>query len=67
VNRPLCVIVFAEFLGTSLWFTGNVAAADPELASAWHLQVADLGLLVIAVQAGFIIGTLVLAVTGLAD
>jgi MFS family permease len=67
VNRPLCVIVFAEFLGTSLWFTGNVAAADPELASAWHLQMADLGLLVIAVQAGFIFGTLVLAVTGLAD
>ena len=65
MSRPLAVIVLAQFLGTSLWFTGNSAAAD--LAVLWGLTPADLGHITIAVQAGFILGTLLLSVSGLAD
>lgn len=65
VKRPLTIIVVAELLGTSLWFTGNSAAGD--LARLWGLTTADLGHITIAVQAGFIAGTLVLALGGLAD
>ena len=32
---PVVVVVVAEFLGTSLWFTANAAAHD--LARAWGL------------------------------
>lgn len=65
MSRPLAFIVLAQLLGTSLWFTGNSAAAD--LAVQWGLTTADLGHITIAVQAGFIVGTLLLAVSGLAD
>jgi MFS family permease len=65
MTRPLAIIVFAELLGTSLWFTGNSAAAD--LARDWGLTTPELGYITIAVQGGFILGTLVLALTGLAD
>ena len=64
-GRPLAYIVIAQLLGTSLWFTGNSAAAD--LAHQWGLTTADLGEITIAVQAGFISGTMLLALTGLAD
>lgn len=62
---PVIVIVIAELLGTSLWFTGNGAATD--LAREWGLSTTELGRLVIAVQIGFITGTLVVALSGLAD
>jgi len=62
---PVAVVVVAEFLGTSLWFTANAAAHD--LARAWGLTTGDLGALTGAVQLGFIGGTLVFAVSGLAD
>jgi MFS family permease len=65
MSRPLAVIVLAQFLGTSLWFTGNSAAAD--LAIQWGLTPADLGHITIAVQAGFILGAFLLSVSGLAD
>jgi len=65
MNRRLALIVVAELLGTSLWFTGNSAAAD--LADTWGLTTTDLGRITIAVQAGFIAGTLLLSVSGLAD
>jgi len=57
--------VGAQLLGTSLWFSANSAADD--LRGLWGLSDADLGTLTVAVQAGFILGTLVFAVTGLAD
>ena len=63
--RPIRLIVLAQLLGTSLWFTGNSAAAD--LARLWTLSVEDLGRLTIAVQAGFIVGTFLLSLSGLAD
>lgn len=65
MTRPLAIIVFAELLGTALWFTGNSAAAD--LGREWSLSTPELGYITIAVQGGFILGTLLLALTGLAD
>lgn len=61
----LTLIVIAELLGTSLWFSANAAFDD--LARDWSLRPEALGLLTIAVQAGFISGTLVFALGGLAD
>ena len=61
----IAVIVVAELLGTSLWFSANAAAAD--LARAWGLAPADLGTLTNAVQLGFIAGTLVFSLSGFAD
>ncbi len=62
---PLAVIVIAQLFGTSLWFSANSAGDD--LMRAWALQAADIGRLTIAVQLGFILGTLGFALSGLAD
>ncbi|RTL50417.1 MAG: MFS transporter [Rhodocyclaceae bacterium] len=62
---PLAVIVVAQLLGTSLWFSANAAA--PDLARAWGLGSGQIGTLTNAVQGGFILGTLGFAVSGLAD
>jgi MFS family permease len=61
----VAIIVIAELLGTSLWFSANAAAGD--LARAWGLSPADLGALTNAVQLGFIAGTFVFSFSGLAD
>ncbi|WP_210649625.1 MFS transporter [Nocardioides sp. SYSU D00065] len=61
----VAVVVVAQLLGTSLWFSANAAAAD--LRGIWDLSDADLGRLTMAVQAGFVTGTLLGAVTSLAD
>lgn len=61
----LGLIVLAELLATSVWFTGNSAASD--LERLWGLTPSGVGHLVAAVQAGFIAGTLIFAMTGLAD
>jgi MFS family permease len=61
----VAIIVVAELLGTSLWFSANAAAGD--LAHAWGLSPADLGALTNAVQLGFIAGTFVFSLSGLAD
>ena len=63
--RPIIVIVLAELFGTSLWFTGS--AAVPRLLEPWQLSRTEAAWLLISTQLGFIIGTLTLAVTGLAD
>ena len=52
-------------MGTSLWFSANGASDD--LRRVWSLTPADLGWLTNAVQAGFIVGTIGSAATGLAD
>ncbi|GEN28069.1 MFS transporter [Halovibrio variabilis] len=62
---PLAVIVIAQLFGTSLWFSVN--GVGLALQEAVGLSESDLGLLTIAVQAGFISGTLLIATTGLAD
>ncbi|MDG1157060.1 MAG: MFS transporter [Litorivicinaceae bacterium] len=58
-------IAFAQFLGCSLWFSVN--GISSALVVHWDLEVSDIGLLTGAVQAGFISGTLGLAVSNLAD
>ncbi|MCA1773301.1 MAG: MFS transporter, partial [Halomonas sp.] len=62
---PLVTIVIAQLFGTSLWFSVN--GVGLALQEAVGLSEGDLGLLTIAVQAGFITGTLAIATTGLAD
>nr|ART90048.1 transport protein [uncultured bacterium] len=59
------VVVVAELLCTSLWFSANAAAV--ELQAALGISTAGIGWLTGAVQLGFILGTLVAAVSGLAD
>lgn len=63
--NPVFVIVLAQLFGTSLWFSAN-SAADA-LMLAWGIGPADIGTLTNAVQAGFILGTLGFALSGLAD
>ena len=65
IRHPLAVIVLAQLLGTSLWFSINGVAFN--LTQTTGLTEAGLGYLTLAVQSGFIIGTLLLATTGLAD
>lgn len=59
------LIVLAQWLGTSLWFSPNSAADD--LMAAWHIGPAQFAWLIAATQAGFIAGTLWLAWSGWAD
>jgi MFS family permease len=59
------IIVLGEFLGTSLWFSAN-AVADA-LQREWGITVQDMGHLTSVVQLGFICGTLLFALSGLAD
>ena len=63
--HPIAIIVIAQLFGMSLWFSANGAADD--LSRLWHLTPADIGRLTNAVQAGFILGTLTIALSGLAD
>ena len=65
VNRKLGIIVVAQLLGTSLWFSANAAFDD--LARLWGIDSSGIGVLTVAVQLGFILGTLVFALSGLAD
>ena len=59
------IIIFGELLGTSLWFSINSVAND--LMSAWDINLASIGYLTIAVQFGFVLGTLLFALGGIAD
>ncbi len=61
----VAVITLAQLFGTSLWFSANSAVLD--LMREWQASPADIGWLTSAVQLGFIIGTLVISVSGLAD
>ena len=61
----IAVVAIAELFGTSLWFSANGVAAA--LAAEWGIDTAALGHMTSAVQAGFILGTLLLALSGLAD
>jgi MFS family permease len=61
----LPVIVFSQFAGTSLWFAGN--AVLPDLILELSLDLSAVGHITMAVQAGFIIGTLIFAAFNMAD
>lgn len=64
-SHAILIITFAQLFGTSLWFSANSAAAN--LIQEWHITVSDIGWLTNAVQAGFILGTFLIAFTGFAD
>ncbi|MGV2866558.1 MFS transporter [Achromobacter sp. AGC39] len=65
LRYPLALIVVAELCGTSLWFSPNSAADS--LSAEWALSTAQFGQLTGATQVGFILGTLFLAASGVAD
>jgi len=68
IKRPpwtLPVIVFAQFAGTSIWFSGNAVLA--ELMQGWSSPSPMAGWITSAVQLGFIAGTLVFAVLAVSD
>ena len=62
---PVATVVIAQLFGTSLWFSPNSAANS--LMAQWGLSSTQIGQLTSSTQVGFIIGTLLLASTGLAD
>ena len=64
-QHPLLVIVLAQLFGTSLWFSVN--GVGVALERDVGIDQAALGWLTMATQAGFIVGTLFIAITGLAD
>jgi MFS family permease len=67
-QRPawmLPVIVFAQFAGTSLWFSVNAVVG--EVGAAWGAAPQAVGSVTAAVQTGFIAGTLIFAVLGVTD
>jgi len=64
-RHPLLTIVLAQLCGTSLWFSVN--GVGLALARDLGFTEVDLGRLTLIVQAGFIVGTLFIATTGLAD
>lgn len=61
----LPIIVFSQFCGTSLWFSGN--AVITELVRDFALAQNATAHLTSAVQFGFIIGTLIFALLAVAD
>ena len=64
-SHAILIITFSQLFGTSLWFSANSAAAN--LILEWHITISDIGWLTNAVQAGFILGTFLIAFTGFAD
>src|SRR3954469_18173230 len=63
--RALTLVALAELLGMSLWFTASAAA--PRIAAEWHLSDATAAWLTLAVQIGFVAGTLISALVNLPD
>ena len=61
----LALVAIAQFLGMTLWFSATAAA--PAIAADMGLGSIEIAWLTIAVQAGFVAGTLVSAVLNLAD
>lgn len=61
----LVVLAAAEFLGMTAWFSAT--AVTPALIDELHLDAAGASWLTMAVQAGFVAGTLVSAIANLPD
>jgi MFS family permease len=64
-SLAVAVIVLAQCLSTSLWFSPSGVADS--LMQAWQLSATSFGWLLAATQLGFIAGTLVFAFSGAAD
>jgi len=63
--RALTLLALAELLAMSLWFGGS--AVVPALRAEWHLSDAAVNWLTLAVQIGFVCGTLLSAFLNLPD
>lgn len=63
--RQLAIIGLAELLALAPWLGSSAVA--PNLVAAWSLDRLDLPVLTVAVQFGFVLGALLLALTGAAD
>ena len=63
--RSLCLIVLAQVLALSLWFSAT--AVGPALRVAADIDAATVAYFTSAVQAGFVCGTLLFAIFGVAD
>ncbi|MGE5360493.1 MAG: MFS transporter [Bacteroidales bacterium] len=61
----LALLALGESLGMTLWFSATAAA--PALVAQFHLSTGGAAWLTMAVQGGFVAGTLVTAVVNLAD
>ena len=61
----LTLLSIAELLGMSLWFSAS--AVVPALRSEWNLSESNASWLTIAVQLGFVLGTLLSALLNLPD
>ena len=64
-SLAVAVIVLAQCLSTSLWFSPSGVADS--LMQAWQLSATSFGWLLAATQLGFIAGTLAFAFSGVAD
>jgi len=63
--RALTLLALAELFSMSLWFSGS--AVLPSLTKEWHLTESQVSWISIAVQLGFVVGTLISAVLNLSD
>jgi MFS family permease len=63
--QALTLLSIAELLGMSLWFSGS--AVVPALSAEWHLSPSQISWIAIAVQLGFVAGTLISATLNLPD
>lgn len=61
----LALVALGQFLGMTLWFSATAAA--PSIASEFNLSTWQVAWLTIAVQGGFVVGTLVSATLNLPD
>ena len=64
-NVQLAWLSLAMFFGMTLWFSAT--AANAPIVAEFHLSAADTAWLTMAVQAGFVIGTLCSALINLPD
>ena len=64
-RRMLVLVSVGEFLGMTLWFSATAAA--PAIAAEFSIGGAGTAWLTMAVQAGFVVGTLLSAALNLAD
>ena len=63
--RMLFLVAAAQLLGMTLWFSATAAA--PSIATELSISPSTMAWLTMAVQAGFVVGTLVSATLNLAD
>ncbi len=63
--RALLLLAAAELLTMSLWFSAS--AVTPAIRAEWQLSETQTGWLTLAVQLGFVAGTLISALVSLSD